>query len=111
MRVVRRRSGLELTLLVVPDCPHAELLDQRLESVLTNWTALTVIRRTITDLDQAERWGMRGSPTVLVDGIDPFAAGGQRPSLSCRLYWGPDGRADGAPSIQALRDAIEHALR
>lgn len=98
-------------MLVVPDCPHAELLDQRLESVLADRTALRVIRRTITDLDQAERWGMRGSPTILIDGIDPFPGGGQRPSLSCRLYRGPDGQGDGAPSALALRDAIEQALQ
>jgi hypothetical protein len=29
--------------------------------------------------------GMHGSPTLLVDGIDPFAAPGQPTSLSCRL--------------------------
>jgi hypothetical protein len=54
---------------------------------------------------------MRGSPTLLLDGIDPFAVAGQRPSLSCRLYRDPDGRADGAPSVDALRNAIEQAQR
>jgi hypothetical protein len=100
---------VELTVLVVPGCPHAGLLEQRLDSVLTEQSKLTVTRRTVTDLAQAERWGMRGSPTLLIDGTDPFAAVGQRPSLSCWLYRGPDGQADCAPSVQALRDAIEQA--
>jgi len=102
---------MELTVLVVRDCPHAALLDRRLDIVLAYWTELTVTRRTVTDLDQAQRWGMRGSPTLLLDGIDPFAVAGQRPSLSCRLYRDPDGRADGAPSVDALRNAIEQAQR
>ena len=101
---------MQLTVLVVPDCPHASLLDQRLAAALTDQPDVTVTRRTVTDLDQAEQWGMRGSPTLLVDGTDPFAAG-QWPSLSCRLYRGPDGQADGAPSVEALRDAIERAQR
>ena len=29
---------------------------------------------------------MTGSPTLLVDGADPFARPGQPPSISCRLY-------------------------
>jgi hypothetical protein len=102
---------MELTVLVVPECPHADLLDQRLDRVLANWTELTVTRRTVTDLDQAQRWGMRGSPTLLLDGIDPFAVAGQQPSLSCRLYRSPDGQAEGGPSVDAIRHAIEHALR
>jgi hypothetical protein len=102
---------MELTVLVVPGCPHADLLDQRLDRVLANWTELTVTRRTVTDLDEARRWGMRGSPTLLLDDIDPFAIAGQPPNLSCRLYRDPDGRADGAPSVDAIRHAIEQALR
>jgi hypothetical protein len=102
---------MELTVLVVPDCPHAGLLDQRLDGVLADWPEVTVTRRTVTDLDQAERWRMCGSPTLLLDGTDPFAAAGQRPSLSCRLYRRPDGHAEGAPPIEALRDAIQQALR
>jgi hypothetical protein len=49
---------------------------------------------------------MHGSPTLLVDGADPFAAPGQVPSLSCRLYRDESGRAEGAPSVDALRRAI-----
>jgi hypothetical protein len=44
-----------------------------------------VIRRLIEDQDQAEQLGMRGSPTLLVDGIDPFAepgTGGAPPSVT-----------------------------
>ncbi|MFF3085113.1 organomercurial lyase [Streptomyces nojiriensis] len=39
-----------------------------------------------------------GSPTVLIDGAPP--------SVPCRLYRDAEGRADGAPSVQALREAL-----
>lgn len=53
---------------------------------------------------------MRGSPTLLIDGADPFAAPGQPPSMSRRLYRDDDGQASGAPSAGQLRQAIEQAL-
>jgi hypothetical protein len=60
----------------------------------------------IADEQEAARLGMHGSPTVLVDGADPFAESGQPASMSCRLYRDSDGRADGAPSVNQLRRAI-----
>jgi hypothetical protein len=45
----------------------------------------------------------------LIDGVDPFAAPRARPSLSCRLYRDPAGRAVAAPSVQALRLALTEA--
>ena len=41
-------------------------------------------RCSIGDEDQAARRGMHGSPTILIDGIDPFAVPGQPASVSCR---------------------------
>jgi hypothetical protein len=40
---------------------------------------------------------------------DPFAAPGATPALACRLYPNEDGRLDGAPTVQALRRALEQA--
>jgi hypothetical protein len=58
---------------------------------------------------EAARWGMRGSPTLLVDGADPFAAPGGGPAVACRLYRGEDGRLDGSPTVEALRRVLEQA--
>jgi hypothetical protein len=50
---------------------------------------------------------MAGSPTLLVDGVDPFASRDDRTyGLSCRLYRAPDGGIIPAPSIDQLRKAI-----
>ena len=52
---------------------------------------------------------MHGSPTVLIDGSDPFAAPGADASLSCRLYRDEAGRVQGAPSAGQLRAALAEA--
>ncbi len=51
--------------------------------------------------DDAKQWRFHGSPTVLVDGRDPFAAPDAAVGLSCRLYQTDDGPA-GAPSVEQL---------
>ncbi|MCI0686606.1 MAG: thioredoxin family protein [Sporichthyaceae bacterium] len=100
---------MELTVLVVPDCQHAGLLEQRLAEALAGRSDVDITRRVIADAEQAERWSMRGSPTLLIDGVDPFATPGQPASLSCRLYRGSNGRTEGAPTLSALRAAIQEA--
>lgn len=96
---------MELTLLTVRDCPHRELIEQRLVQALAG-REVTIIRREVSDDAQARLLGLRGSPTLLIDGTDPFAAPGEPASLSCRIYRQPDGSVDGAPSLGQLRAAL-----
>src|SRR5260370_14157102 len=100
---------LELTILTVPDCPNEPVLRDRLAQVLSGYPDATVTRRVIQDEAGAARYGMHGSPTLLVNGADPFAAPGTPASLSCRLYRGQGGPARGAPSGAPLRAALPHA--
>jgi hypothetical protein len=100
---------VELIVLAVPGCPNAPVLEERLAEVLAGWPGVTVQRRVIADVAEAARWGMRGSPTLLVDGSDPFAAPGGGPAVACRLYRGEDGRLDGSPTVEALRRVLEQA--
>ncbi|GGX31562.1 hypothetical protein GCM10010341_61280 [Streptomyces noursei] len=97
-----------ITVLTVPDCPHAPVVEERLSRALAG-RRVAVDRVEVTDEEQAARLGMTGSPTVLIDGVDPFARPGAVASVSCRLYRGPDGRADGAPSVEELRCALDAA--
>src|SRR6266496_3307604 len=92
---------MKLTVLAVPGCPNAEVLAGR--------PGVTVQRQVITELAEAVRWGMHGSPTLLANGHDLFAAPGATPALACRLYPGEDGRLDGAPTVQALRLVLGQA--
>jgi hypothetical protein len=100
---------MELTVLAVPDCPNAPLLEQRLGEALAGRPGVTVRRQVITESAGAARWGMYGSPTLLVNGQDPFAAPGAAPAVACRLYRGQDGRLEGAPTVEALCRALEQA--
>ena len=100
---------MELTLLTVPGCANAALFEERLTAALAGHPDAVVHRREIADEREAAQAGMHGSPTLLIDGVDPFAAPGQPPSLSCRLYRDATGRAERAPSVEALRRALEHA--
>lgn len=99
---------MQLTVLAVPDCPGARVLLERLRAVLGDRAAVSVTLTVISTESEAARWGMHGSPTLLINGTDPFAALGQ-PSLSCRLYRGEDGRASGAPSVSQLQQAVGQA--
>ena len=100
---------MELTVLAVAGCPNAPVLEQRLAEVLAGRPGVTVERRVIAGAAEAARWGMNGSPTLLVGGQDPFAAPGGGPVVACRLYRGEDGRLDGAPAVEALRRVLERA--
>jgi hypothetical protein len=95
---------MELTVLAVPGCPNAPVLEQRLAEALAGRPAPTVARRVIADADEAARWGMRGSPTLLIDGRDPFAvpggarlwpAGCMRPTMAAWTVLPPSPRCGG----------------
>ncbi|MFR0358537.1 hypothetical protein [Streptomyces sediminimaris] len=94
---------MELTVLAVPDCPHTSLLRARLDEALEVRPDVTLTWREITEPQQAERAGMHGSPTLLVDGRDPFSPPGQPPSLSCRV--------SAPPTLQQIRAALSEEHR
>ncbi|WP_406690660.1 hypothetical protein REH65_33010 [Saccharopolyspora sp. ID03-671] len=96
---------MRLDILQVPDCPNAPLLRQRLQDAFGD-VDLEVAVQVIDDPAVAVRAGMTGSPTLLVDGIDPFAEPGLAANVSCRLYRDADGRVSGAPSVSQLRQAL-----
>ncbi len=100
---------MELTVLAVPGCPNAPELERRLAEALTGRPAVTVTRQVITDAAEAARWGMHGSPTLLVDGQDPFAGPGAATAMACRLYRDENGHLDGTPTVAALARALEQA--
>jgi hypothetical protein len=102
-------SPVELTVLSVPGCPNADAFHERLLDALAGLGGVTVHRRVIDGEQEAAEAGMHGSPTLLIDGADPFAAPDARPSLSCRLYRDAAGRAGGAPSVAALRQVLAEA--
>jgi hypothetical protein len=102
---------VRIEVLTVPGCPNGPVLTQRLAAVLGDHPEVPVVRRSVTDAEEATRRGMHGSPTLLIDGRDPFADPDTPPSLSCRLYPAPDGTRQGAPSVEDLRRVLRDAAR
>ena len=99
---------MRITILTVPDCPNTPVAAERITAALAGRPA-SVDLVEVTGEAEAARLGMTGSPTILLDGVDPFAAAGVVPGLSCRIYRGPDGAAAGAPSVQDLTAALSAA--
>ena len=71
---------------------------------------VTVRLEEVTSFEDAVRLGFPGSPTILIDGRDPFADEPLPPALTCRLYRTPEG-ASGSPSVAQLVDAFTSAAR
>ena len=68
-----------------------------------------VVRKHLVDtVEEAERVGFLGSPTILIDGHDPFATPGATPGLSCRVY-ATDAGMTGSPTVVQLREALAAA--
>jgi alkylmercury lyase-like protein len=100
---------LKLSVLAVPDCPNVPVLLERLGLVLAEYPDARVTGHVVRDEAEAVRLGMRGSPTLLVNGSDPFALPDSAASVSCRVYRDESGRSQGAPSVAALRQAVRQA--
>lgn len=92
-----------LEVLHVPDCANLAPMLDRLREV----TEAPVHTREVTTQAEATRFGMAGSPTLLIDGVDPFSAPGEcECAVACRLYRDEAGRAVPAPSATQLREAL-----
>ena len=100
---------MQIQLLYFDDCPNweaaARLVDRLLE------TRGFDNRLELVNVDNptaAQRWGFRGSPTVLIDGVDPFFDEAAPVGLSCRLYRTEDGLA-GFPTAAELAAQLARA--
>src|SRR2546430_17545407 len=75
LRGVRPGGGpMDLTVLAIAGCPHAALLEERIAAALAGGPPAVVLRRGITDPEEAARAGLHRPPTGPVGGADPFAA-------------------------------------
>ena len=102
---------MDVTVLAIPGCPGAALLEERLAAAVRGLPGVRVTRRVITSQAQAAGAGMRGSPTLLVDGADPFAGPGQQAGAACRLYRQDDGSLAPAPPAAELHRILTQASR
>lgn len=88
-------------------CPNWQTMDARLRAALdaTGHTDVSVDHQKVETPQDAERLGFVGSPTVLVDGRDPFLTPGAQVGLACRIYRTPEGLR-GSPSVAQLQEVL-----
>ncbi|MCB1006184.1 MAG: thioredoxin family protein [Acidimicrobiales bacterium] len=96
---------MRLELLYFDDCPNWKVAAERLDDVARR-RGLPVERRLVRTPEEAEAARFRGSPTILVDGEDPFASGDEPFGLACRVYQTPDGPA-GSPTTAQLEEILD----
>ncbi len=92
------------------DCPNWQLADERLRAASAGRNDVTINYEPVETAEDAERLGFTGSPTILIDGVDPFAEPGLPAGLSCRLYPTSDGPS-GSTTVDQLRQAISASRR
>jgi hypothetical protein len=93
---------MQIQLLYFNGCPNWHDMHDRLREAMASAGddgAVELVE--VRSPAQAAQWGFHGSPSILVDGQDPFAEPGAAVGLACRLYRTPDGLR-GAPSMDQL---------
>jgi hypothetical protein len=104
---VRVTVTTRVTLQYMPDCPNWQTTHVRLRQALRTMGLedCHVQLVEVSTWEQATTIGFRGSPTVLINGLDPFADDGAQVGLTCRMFVTPDGRAL-APTVEQLVGAL-----
>jgi hypothetical protein len=84
-------------------CPNWQITHERLKQAIEG-LGVKVVMQLVETPEEAAEVGFRGSPTVLIDGVDPFADPDTRAAgaLACRVYR----TEDGSPTVEQLRDAL-----
>ena len=102
---------MRVTIQYCEGCPNWKLADERVQSVLRGLSRgdVKVERQLIDSAETAERVGFHGSPTILVDGRDPFATGAEPVGMTCRVYPTDEG-AQGAPTEAQLWSVLSRDL-
>ena len=97
---------MRIELVYFEDCPNWKLAHARVRAALAavGRPDAAVHLHLVRSPAEAEAAGMHGSPTILVDGRDPFAPSDSA-VWSCRLYPGEKG-LEGAPSLADLVAAL-----
>jgi hypothetical protein len=104
-----RRQQLDVTLQYFDDCPNYKITDARLRRIITDHRLDTTIAYQLIDTPEAaETHQFRGSPTVLINGVDPFADTDAPVGLACRVYQTELGPA-GSPTLNQLEQVIAAA--
>lgn len=101
---------MDITLQYFDGCPNWKVLDRRVAEALDGRPDVTINHRLIETHEEAVHLGFHGSPTILIDGTDPFAEEDAPVGLACRVFQTPDGLV-GSPTVEQLRTALAVAAK
>ncbi|MEX0991340.1 MAG: thioredoxin family protein [Actinomycetota bacterium] len=96
---------MEILIRYFDGCPNWQGARDRLWEALSAEGMATGCRiafERVASTEDADRLGFAGSPTILVNGADPFAQDGAPTGLTCRIYRTESGM-QGSPSVAQLR--------
>lgn len=96
-------GAMHITLQYFDDCPNWGVAEQRLRLALVELGRpdQVIDYQLVESPEVAERVRFGGSPTILIDGVDPFAEPTGPAGYACRVYAG-----DAAPTVAQLRRAL-----
>jgi hypothetical protein len=103
---------MKIEILYFDGCPNHEPAIELVHQVLRELAvSAEVVEVNVPDAATAETSRFLGSPTIRVDGLDvePAARSAREYALSCRTYF-TNGRIEGLPSRELLRQAVEEAF-
>lgn len=96
----------DVTVQYFSGCPNWQTALKRVEHAAAQaGVEIRLITQAVETDEDAAQLGFIGSPTILVDGSDPFARPGAVPALACRVYSTPEGLA-GSPSVGEILDVL-----
>lgn len=105
---MQHNGRVHVELLVIPDCPGADVASTLLRTALDDIGLAEVgfkVELIYSDkAAQARRFA--GSPAFVVDGTDLFSVEGGPGSMACRVYSTPDGPRN-VPALADLRLALK----
>ena len=97
---------MEITLQYFDGCPNWKTTDAHLTTLIAEHGVDATLHYQLIDTPEAAiENSFRGSPTVLIDGVDPFAEPDAPVGLSCRIYQTEHGPV-GSPTLHQLEDAV-----
>jgi hypothetical protein len=94
---------MDVTLLYFDGCPNWTLARDRLEAAMrrAGLDERSLGYCDVATPEEAKAIGFPGSPTILIDGRDPFGGESAPVGFACRLYQTPTG-PEAAPSVEQL---------
>ena len=101
---------MDVELRYFDDCPNWRQTYEHLTALRAEMPELEVSLRIIDTAEDAERFEVLGSPSVVVNGTDLFGDPIAPVGLTCRVYVTPEGTA-GSPTVDQLRAALTSAAR